>query len=69
MNRHGKLVEKGWEKQATYDEPRLSEIVQMYEEIGFDVHLEPFDPEDQTECSECMKIDPDRFKTVYTRKK
>lgn len=60
----------GWKKQGSYDNPRLSEIVRMYEEIGFEVRLEPFDPsDDDKSCSECMKADRDRYKTVYTRKK
>ncbi|MGV8075582.1 MAG: hypothetical protein AB2L11_13630 [Syntrophobacteraceae bacterium] len=59
-----------WKKQGTYDDPRLSEIVRMYEEIGFEVRLEPFDPSDGDKtCSECMKTDPGRYKTIYTRKK
>jgi len=63
------LEKQGWVKQTTYDEPRLSEIVEMYEEMGFEVRLEPFDPDDETGCSECMKLQPDKYKTVYTREK
>lgn len=36
------LARAGWERKTTSDEPRLSEIVEMYKEIGFEVHLEPF---------------------------
>lgn len=63
------LEKQGWIKQTTYDEPRLSEIAEMYREMGFDVHIEPFNPNDETECSECMKAQPDRYKTIYTRKR
>ena len=62
------LIKQGWKKQATHDEPRLSEIVEMYEEIGFEIHLEPFDPESAPTCSECMAVNIENYKTVYTRK-
>ena len=64
-----KLIKEGWQKQATYDDPRLSEIVAMYEEIGLEVHLEPFDADNESGCTGCMQFMPDLFKTVYTRRK
>ena len=67
MNREEELAREGWERKTTCDEPRLSEIVEMYKELGFEVLVEPFNPEGQ-ECAECMKRDPGRFKTVYTRR-
>jgi hypothetical protein len=69
MTRAKELARKGWEKQTTFDEPRLSELVEMYKEIGFEVHLEPFHPDEEPGCTECMKADPDRYKTIYTRKR
>ena len=47
MSLKEKLISEGWEKKATYDDPRLSEMVAMYEEIGLEVHLEPFDAENE----------------------
>ncbi|UCG05238.1 MAG: hypothetical protein JSV83_15105 [Desulfobacterales bacterium] len=69
MTPEEKLIQQGWTKQATYDEPRLSEMVEMYEEIGLQVHLEPFNPENEEGCTGCMHLMPDMFKTIYTRKK
>ena len=63
------LEKQGWVRQTTYDEPRLSEIVEAYEEMGLEVLIEPFDPDDEPGCSVCMKNQPGRYKTVYTRKK
>ncbi len=63
------LKKQGWEKQTIYDEPRLSEIVEMYHEIGLEVRLEPFNENDEPGCSECMKTAQAKFWTVYTRKK
>ena len=64
-----KLISDGWEKRATYDDPRLSEMVALYEEIGLEVHLEPFDAANEDGCTGCMQMSPDQFKTIYTRKK
>ena len=63
-----KLIKEGWQKHATYDEPRLSEMAQMYAEIGYEVHLEPFNAENEPGCSDCMQVRPDLFKTIYTRR-
>ncbi|MGD2270655.1 MAG: hypothetical protein PVI06_09675 [Desulfobacterales bacterium] len=69
MNREEALIKKGWQKKSTNDEPRLSELSEMYAEIGYDVHLEPFDPEEEPGCTECMKLQADRYKTIYIKKK
>jgi len=63
------LALQGWEKQATYDEPRLSEMAEVYEEIGLEVHLEPFHPDEEPGCTGCMAMMPEQYKTIYTRKK
>jgi hypothetical protein len=62
------LVLKGWERQNTLDEPRLSEVAEMYREIGFEVRIEPFDPDKESGCSECMKASAEKYKTIYTRR-
>ncbi len=61
------LIKNGWEKRATYDEPRLTEMVEMYEEIGLTVHLEPVDLLNKPGCSDCFKAAPEKYKTIYTR--
>ena len=66
--REAELGAQGWQKKSTVDEPRLSELVQTYRRIGCAVHLEPFDPREQPGCNDCMKSDPDRYKTIYIRK-
>ena len=67
MTREKELARKGWQRQTTYDEPRLSEIITMYEKIGKEVRLEPFNPSEEPGCTDCMKTMTDRYKTVYTR--
>jgi len=68
MSRQDELTLAGWTRQATYDEPRLTEMVETYAELGFEVRLEPFAPDGQTECATCMAQFPERYKTIYTRK-
>ena len=62
-----RLSSERWKKRATYDDPRFSEIVDVYREIGFEVHLEPFNAEyekDRTSCADSMS---NLYKTIYTR--
>ena len=61
------LKSQGWERRFVYDEPRLSEAVETYRELGFEVLLLPVAPTDE-ECTECMLQEPDRFRVIYTRK-
>jgi len=68
-NSEKKLIKEGWQKQATYDDPRLSEMVEVYQEIGLEVHLEPFNAENESGCTGCMQLMPDLFKTISTRRK
>jgi hypothetical protein len=69
MTRQAELTRQGWARQATYDEPRLSEMADMYKDIGLEVHLEPFHADEEPGCTSCMASMPDQFKTIYTRKK
>lgn len=69
MTAEEKLIGQGWQRRTTYDDPRLSEMVTLYHKIGLEVHLEPFDPDTEPECTGCMQSAPDRFKTIYTRRK
>ena len=75
MNREEQLVAEGWERRFIACEPRLSEMVEMYKEIGFEVHLEPLpskDEIDQASCAEsrctaCYDADPERYRIIFTR--
>ena len=68
MSREEELKKEGWEKRFNADEPRLSEMVRQYEEIGFEVLLEPVDSSSE-ECTRCITTFPERYKTIYTRPK
>jgi hypothetical protein len=64
------LLAQGWTRQFITDEPRLSEAVEMYEEMGLEVLLEKvvIDPDSET-CQICFEQDRDRYKTIWTRPK
>jgi len=72
------LLRKGWTRQFTASEPRLSEAVAAYEEAGFEVRLEPLPPassggsragerEAGDECRICFEGFEDRYRVIYTR--
>jgi hypothetical protein len=73
--REEELMGLGWEKRFMADEPRLSEMKEMYESIGFDVLLEPLPGKEElascaeSGCTACMDVDPDRYRVIYTRAK
>ena len=67
MSREEELQKQGWEKRFTIDEPRLSEMVEQYKELGFEVLLEPVDSSAE-ECTSCITAFSDLYKTIYTRK-
>jgi len=69
MSREAELTAQGWTKQVTFDEPRLSDVIEMYEEMDWDIHLEPFDPAGEPGCTKCMQLSPEKYKTTYTRPK
>ncbi len=68
VSREQELNKEGWEKRFTIDEPRLSEMVEQYKELGFEVLLEPVDISSE-ECTTCFTAFHDRYKTIYTRPK
>jgi len=61
------LERDGWQRCFIADEPRLTEAVQTYEELGFEVGLAAVSADD-SECTECMMQAPDRFRVIYTRR-
>ena len=65
--REEELVAQGWTRQFNTDEPRLSEAVEMYEEMGLEVHLEPVvvDPNSEA-CQMCFEQDCGRYQTIWT---
>jgi hypothetical protein len=69
-SREKRLETEGWVKQTTIGEPRLSEIVELYKSLGYEVHLEPVKLDElDEECRSCYESEVGEVKTVYVRKK
>ncbi|MFH1138355.1 MAG: hypothetical protein V1816_19960 [Pseudomonadota bacterium] len=66
--RDRELGEQGWIRQFSASEPRLTEAVEQYRELGFEVLLEPVDlcPADG-DCASCLGAAPEFVKVIYTR--
>lgn len=73
IKREEELASQGWEKRFMADEPRLSEMKELYESIGFEVLLEPLPPKEELAacaeggCTACLDADPARYRIIYTR--
>jgi hypothetical protein len=77
-----RLEKAGWVRQFVANEPRLSEAVDLYKELGFDVHLEPLPKgqecdtcagtegnKDKGECRVCFEGFEDQYKIIFTRQR
>ena len=77
MNREEQLVKEGWEKRFVGDEPRLSEMAELYGSLDLEVLLEPLPPKGELErggcetggCTVCFDADRERYRTIFTRPK
>lgn len=58
--------EAGYKRCFVAEEPRLSDMVEAYRELGLEVITVPVDLED-CDCSECLRLAPERFRVIYTR--
>jgi hypothetical protein len=71
------LSQQGWQRRFCAAEPRLSEMAALYEQTGYEVHLEPLAAveapnQDRDECAGCMicfQGFEDRYQVLYTRPK
>jgi len=64
------LQARDWRRKFSTAEPRLSEAKAEYEELGFEVLIEPVDCNpDNPECTACLAENPGQVKVIYTRPK
>ena len=65
------LAKEGWQERFAGAGLRLKETVELYRELGFEVHLEPVTGERlaTTACNECYLVQSGLFYTVYTRRR
>jgi hypothetical protein len=68
----GELLAQGWTKQTTIGEPRLSEIVENYRKMGYEVHVIEHPAEESGDsCNTCFSADAEHGKMsgdVFIRK-
>jgi len=62
-------MEMGWEEVAIDSGDHVQRMVEMYEELDFDVYLEEVRAEDVGRCTECYKASGEKLYRVYTRRK
>jgi hypothetical protein len=72
-NRDKELISKGWERRSVTEEKRLVELIELYESLDFEVHLEPMTQDLMAEigddCDSCFSGDWGNYKIIYTRKR
>ncbi len=62
-------AKEGWETRFFGQEPRLSEVTELYEELGFEVLVEPLLKNSCAGCTECFEGNaPNPLFVVYTRR-
>jgi len=63
------MSDEGWMRRTIADEPRLSELIEMYKELEFETKVQNLTPEDFEDemCNECMKMNMEKYKVIYTR--
>jgi len=71
------LEAAGWEPQFTVEAERADEYVELYEEMGLEVRVEPVTPDLMVslrqaqgmaeECATCLLAMCDRYVLIYTR--
>jgi hypothetical protein len=63
------LEEGGWEMVSTTSGAHLRRIMDMYQELGFDVYLEEITPEEHDGCTQCYMTANETITRIYTRRK
>ena len=59
---------KEWERGFTIEENRVTEYLELYESIGYEVRVEPATPEEVKDCQVCFKADFNNLRTIYIRR-
>jgi len=63
------LIAEGWTRRFVAAPVRLKEAVELYESMGYEMHLEPLMPEElMAECEGC-RLAVALFRVIYTRRR
>ena len=62
--------ESGWEKRTIAEEPGLSELVELYSELGFETMIKDYSciKGSSEECNTCLLVNIEKYKVIYTKK-
>lgn len=64
------LEASGWERRFITGVDRADEALELYSQLGFEVHAEPvLATELGGECDQCALVATCEFKTIYTRRR
>lgn len=58
-----------WQEIAIDGEEHVQRMVDMYEELGFEVRLQEVKPEEVEQCTKCFQERGEKIYRVYTRRK
>jgi hypothetical protein len=58
-----------WQEVAIDGEGHVQRMVDMYEELGFDIQLEEVMPEEVNQCTKCLEEREEKIYRVYARRK
>ena len=58
-----------WQEVAIDGEGHVQRMVDMYEELGFEVRLEEVKPEEVEQCTKCFQERGEKIYRVYRRRK
>ncbi len=63
-------VAYGWKRRFLTDASRTKEVMELYEQLGYEVCADPVHVEDLVgACADCQLVILQNFKTIYTRRK
>ena len=61
-------IADGWERRFIADAERATEVIDLYEQLGYEVCADPVRPEQlDDDCSDCWLRTHLQFVTIYTR--
>lgn len=65
----GERAKEGWIEASISGGSHLNRMVEMYQELGFEVYLEEVDPKEGEGCTVCYETSNEIMYRVYTRPK
>jgi hypothetical protein len=61
------LEKQGWKPASITGGSHLQRTLEMYQELGFETHLEQINPKEYEECAECYESSGETLYRIYTR--